>query len=176
MTPFEKHLKLRNFLVGYSLTLADVTLVVALLTPLQTVLDQTFRKDSIPNVTRYVQLILEGKAFLGTFGRVHFAKKGLQVNFPKPEEKAAAKPQPAPKAAQPKPAAAPKKEVQPAEEVAVKEQSWEDKLPALKEGFNLFEFKTLIVNAADKKTALQTLWQNWDDETMSFYFVHYQKY
>jgi len=39
LMPIEKHLKLRNFLVGYSLTLADVTLVVALLTPLQTVLD-----------------------------------------------------------------------------------------------------------------------------------------
>lgn len=36
---FEKQLKLRNFLVGYSLTLADVTLLVNLLVPLQTVLD-----------------------------------------------------------------------------------------------------------------------------------------
>ncbi len=34
LAPFEKHLKLRNFLVGYSLTLADVTLVVSLITPL----------------------------------------------------------------------------------------------------------------------------------------------
>lgn len=62
--PFEKFLKLRNFLVGYSLTLADVTLVANLITPLQTVLDPLYRKDSIPNLTRYCQLILEGKAFL----------------------------------------------------------------------------------------------------------------
>jgi len=39
LAPFEKHLKLRNFLVGHSLTLADVTLLVNLITPLQTVLD-----------------------------------------------------------------------------------------------------------------------------------------
>jgi len=62
--PFEKHLKLRNFLVGYSLTLADVTLVVNLITPLQTVLDAGFRKDSIPNLSRYCQLILDSRAFL----------------------------------------------------------------------------------------------------------------
>lgn len=58
LTPIEKHLKLRNFLVGYSLTLADVTLVVALLTPLQTVLDTQVRKDAIPNLSRYCHLIL----------------------------------------------------------------------------------------------------------------------
>jgi glutathione S-transferase len=42
---FESHLKLRNFLVGYSLTLADVTLVVNLIIPLQTTLDQSVRKE-----------------------------------------------------------------------------------------------------------------------------------
>ena len=39
LLPLEKHLALRNFLVGYSLTLADVTLLVNLINPLQTVLD-----------------------------------------------------------------------------------------------------------------------------------------
>lgn len=106
LLPFEKHLKLRNFLVGYSLTLADVTLVVALLTPLQTVFDQQYRKE-IPNLTRFCQLILDGKAFEQTFGRVHFAKKSLQINFPKQE---AAKP-----TQQAKPAAVPKKEAAPVE-------------------------------------------------------------
>jgi glutathione S-transferase len=77
LLPIEKHLKLRNFLVGYSLTLADVTLLVSLLIPLQTVLDAAFRKDSIPNITRYCSLILEGKNFVQTFGNVHFAKKVL---------------------------------------------------------------------------------------------------
>ena len=33
-----------------------------------------------------------------------------------------------------------------------KELSWEDKLPELK--FDLYNFKTLIVNAKDKKEAL----------------------
>ena len=68
------------------MTLADVTLVVALITPLQTVLDQQFRKDTLPNLSRYCQIMLEGKAFLQTFGRIHFAKKPLQINFPKIEQ------------------------------------------------------------------------------------------
>jgi hypothetical protein len=32
------------------------------------VLDQAFRKDSIPNLTRYAQLILEGRAFTEIVG------------------------------------------------------------------------------------------------------------
>jgi elongation factor 1-gamma len=176
LTPFEKHLKLRNFLVGYSLTLADVTLVVNLLTPLQTVLDAQFRKDNLPNLSRFCSLILESRAFVGTFGRVHFAKKALQVNLAKPAEQP--KQAPAPKAQPAKPQAAPKKETAPVEAPvkAPKEQTWEDKLPPIKEGFDLQEFKTLVVNAADKHEAFQQLWSNWDDSAMSFYFVHYDKY
>lgn len=87
LVPFEKHLKLRNFLIGYSLTLADVTLVVSLITPLQTVLDQQYRKDSLPNLTRYCKVILEGQAFVQTFGRIQFAKKSIQLTFPKVEAK-----------------------------------------------------------------------------------------
>jgi len=85
LAPFEKHLKLRNFLVGYALTLADVTLVVNLITPLQTVLDQQFRKDSLPNLSRYCQVILEGNAFSQIFGRVLFTRKMLGPVFPKIE-------------------------------------------------------------------------------------------
>ena len=49
-------------------------------------------------------------------------------------------------------------------------------MPAVPEGFNLFDFKTLIVNAQDKKDALQSLWKAWDNSAFSFYFVHYEKY
>ena len=124
---------MRNFLVGYSLTLADVTLVVSLLTPLQTVLDSGYRKDSIPNLTRYCQLILEGKAFLVSFGRVQFAKKMLQPHFPKSEDK----PQAA--AQKPKKAEAPLSSqsttVSSTPVSTEKEQTWEDKLPEIKNGF-----------------------------------------
>lgn len=86
LLPLEKHLALRNFLVGYSLTLADVTLLVNLINPLQTVLDSSFRKDSIPNLSRYCANILEGRSFVDTFGRIHFTKKVLQPQMSKPVE------------------------------------------------------------------------------------------
>ncbi len=49
-------------------------------------------------------------------------------------------------------------------------------MPPINENFNLFDFKTFIVNHKDKREALQTLWKNWDNNAFSFYFVHYQKY
>lgn len=42
-------------------------------------------------------------------------------------------------------------------------------------GLALFDFKTYIVNHPDKKEALQQLWGAWDDNAMSFWFVHYEK-
>jgi len=78
LLPLEKHLQFRNFLVGYSMTLADVALIVNLITPLQTVLDNQYRDGTIRNLARYCKIILEGKPFLQTFGRIHFAKKMMQ--------------------------------------------------------------------------------------------------
>lgn len=157
LLPIEKHLKLRNFLVGYSLTLADVTLLVNLINPLQTVLDSGFRKDTIPNLSRYCQIILEGRSFTQTFGRIHFAKKMLQPQLNKPVEiKTAPKAAPA-KEVKPAPA---KKEATPQSTAPAtpKEETWEDRLPPINEKFNLFDFKTLIVNHKNKREALQTLW------------------
>ena len=176
LVPIEKHLKLRNFLVGYSLTLADVTLLVNLINPLQTVLDSGFRKETIPNLSRYCQIILEGRSFTQTFGRIHFAKKMLQPQLNKPIEAVKTAPKAVPaKEAKATPA---KKETSPQSTAPAtpKEESWEDRLPPINEKFNLFEFKTLIVNHKTKREALQTLWQNWDNNAFSFYFVHYQKY
>ena len=43
LMPFEKHLKLRNYLSGYSLTLADAYLVTTLLSPFQLIIDKKSR-------------------------------------------------------------------------------------------------------------------------------------
>lgn len=42
--------------------------------------------------------------------------------------------------------------------------------------FDFFNYKTLIVNALDKKEALKTLWDQWDNSAFSFWFVKYDKY
>eukprot|EP00347_Sterkiella_histriomuscorum_P012730 403367437 len=165
---FESQLKLKNFLVGYQMTLADVALVSSLVVPLQTVLDAGYRKDTIPNLSRYAQIILDTPTFLQVFGRIHLSKKQLNPKFD--FSKLEKKPQ---QEKQPKQIAAPKKvEQKPTEEV--KQPSWEDLLPPTT--FDFFNYKTLIVNAADKKEALSTLWSQWENSAFSFWFIHYQKY
>ncbi len=130
-------------------------------------------------MSRYCSILLEGRSFVDTFGRIHFSKKILQPQLSKPAE--ASKPQ----AAQPKAKEAGAKAQQASKKEAAaaqvttnalpKEETWEDKLPPINENFSLFDFKTLIVNHKDKREALKTLWKNWDDKAFSFYFVHYQK-
>jgi hypothetical protein len=84
------------------MTLADVALIVNLITPLQTVLDNQYRDGTIRNLARYCKIILEGKPFIQTFGRIHFAKKMMQPLIQKPVEAA-------PKVAAPAKQAAPAK-------------------------------------------------------------------
>ena len=48
-----------------------------------------------------------------------------------------------------------------------------DLLPPSK--FNLFDFKTLYVNAPDKKEALKFFWENFDNEGYSIWFIKYIK-
>jgi len=60
---FEKHLQLRNFLVGYQLTLADVYLISALVEPFKQFFDKKTRMAKFANLTRYMTLNLEGFHF-----------------------------------------------------------------------------------------------------------------
>ena len=49
-----------------------------------------------------------------------------------------------------------------------------DKLPASK--FNLFDFKTLFVNAPCKKEVMKFFWENYDPNGFSLWKVKYDKY
>jgi elongation factor 1-gamma len=42
--------------------------------------------------------------------------------------------------------------------------------------FNLFDFKTLYVNAPDKKVALEFFWKNFDPTGYSLWLIKYTKY
>ena len=78
---FDKHLKLRNFLVGYKMTLADVYLTAVLIAPFQLMLDDKMRKQQLPNLTRYMSLNLQIQHFKLAFGRITFCSKILNPNF-----------------------------------------------------------------------------------------------
>ena len=78
----ETHLKLKNFIVGYQMTLADVVLTTQLVMPMQMLFDQQFRKEQIPNLSRYVSLVLQNKNFVNSFGTIVFCgKKALSPVF-----------------------------------------------------------------------------------------------
>ena len=53
LTNIEQHLRLRNFLVGHQLTLADALLVSILSVCFELVFDKKTRKASLPFVSRY---------------------------------------------------------------------------------------------------------------------------
>jgi glutathione S-transferase len=58
----EDHLRLRNFLVGYQMTLADVYLAVVAgqaVFACQAIMDKKTRDKEIPNVTRFATLVFE---------------------------------------------------------------------------------------------------------------------
>ena len=77
----EKHLLIRNFLVGYQLTLADVYLVAVLISPYQLFIDEKTRKATFPNITRFMTLNLANCHLTETFGKVRFCKNTINPVF-----------------------------------------------------------------------------------------------
>jgi elongation factor 1-gamma len=77
----DKHLLLRNFLVGHQMTLADVFLTVLMIEPYQLIFDKKTRDHQLPNLTRFMSLNLQTLHFKRTFGRILFCTKDIKPNF-----------------------------------------------------------------------------------------------
>ena len=67
---FEKHFLLRNFLVGHSLTLADVYLAHTLMGPFKHLFDKKTRLAKLQNLTRFMQLNVSSFHFEFGYGQV----------------------------------------------------------------------------------------------------------
>jgi elongation factor 1-gamma len=171
----DAHLKVHNHMVGSSLTIADIAICSALIYPMKFLWEEKYRKN-FAAVTKYVESTAAHGAFAQVFGKLRLCQKSME---PAHLEKAA----PATKKDQPKDAKADKpvekkkkKDDDNDEEdepVVKSEKNPLDSLPPSK--FNLFDFKTLFVNAADKHEALKFFWENYDNEGYSLYNVHYIK-
>lgn len=81
LSVFEAHFKLRNFLVGHSLTLADAFLVSTLAHAFEVVVDKKTRDGQLSNLGRYTNLILQFDPFVSVFGHVAFCKDATQPSF-----------------------------------------------------------------------------------------------
>jgi glutathione S-transferase len=87
----DTHLKGRSYLVGESVTTADIIASCALILPFQSVLDAGFRKG-MPNVSEWFQRCMGLPNFIGRLGYVKVTEKALKAWDPnaKPEPVAAA--------------------------------------------------------------------------------------
>jgi len=150
----------RKWLVGDSVTLADIVLATALQGAFQTVLDAGFRK-AMKNVEPWVSSVYALPEYVAVQGSVQLCAKPLKptglIEAPKAPKKQAVQ--------QPK---AEKKEV-------VKPKDNIESLPPTP--FNVYDFKTFYVNHADKAGAAVDEWYkmlDWDG--WAFWCFHYEKY
>ena len=70
-------LKGKNYLVGDSVSIADICVVVSLILPFQTVLDAGFRK-AMGNVSAWFERVMGLPSFVKVFGRVRMCDKALK--------------------------------------------------------------------------------------------------
>jgi len=201
----DKHLKLNSFVVGNSITIADIAIASLLVNSMRFLLDEPHRKDFI-SVTRWFESIANQVPFKKVWGVIHLCKtpffsiikkseeskgdKKVQAKDRKKSEgqdqikvEVAAKDQKKVEKGQKKAdvAKVADKKVQEAtkqedDEDKPVEKSEKNPLDALPPStFNLFDFKTLFVNAPNKKDALDFFWKNYDPKGYSLYHIEYQK-
>lgn len=153
-----------EYLVGDKMTLADVIVATMLIEPLQTELEEGYRKGALKNAGPWIEKIYKSSDFVSVFGNIKMCAKAIKPTVladpeqPKEEKK-------------PKEAAAPAKK----EEKEVKKLDNVDSLPPT--SFVLYDFKTFFVNHKDmKKTGVDEMYKMLDWEGWSFLHMHYDIY
>jgi elongation factor 1-gamma len=174
-----------KYLVGNNVTVADCHIACLLLNFFRYLADQETQKQ-FPKLTKYIEELAHSAVFTKICGKFALCKTALPVyTGPLPEPEEAKKPEPKKAAPQPKKEAAPapkKKEAKkkddddeedddmPKEE---KKKNPLDSLPP--SSFNLFDFKTLFVNAPNKHEALATFLEQYDPQGYSVWHMEYDK-
>lgn len=180
---FEHRLKDRKFLVGDSLSAADILLIAVLEPVFRFVLGPKCR-EKIPNIKAFFEHHIKTKPFITVYGNFLFPEEAMCGNFSehkkdehkkdekkKDEKKEEKKKDEKPKKEEKKEEKPKKEEHDDEEEAKPKEVKYE--FP--KTDFNLDAFKTLFVNEPDKKKAFEFLWKNLDLNALSIWKITYDK-
>jgi elongation factor 1-gamma len=155
-----------DWLVGNTVTLADIALASFFIIAQQTLIDGGFRK-AMPKFSAWFERVTGLPEFVRVAGNIKVAAKTVKPVI-KAEEKVAA---PAKKAA----AAKPKDNDDDEDKPQKKAANPLDLLPPTT--FDLFNFKTLFVNIKDKKgEGIEELKKQFDPAGFSLWFLHYDKY
>lgn len=167
---YERHLNGKKFLVGDSLSAADI-LLVAVLQPVFRFAFGKAEREQVPHTTAYFTALIGECPFKAHYGNFVFPECAIAVDTGK-----AAKQEQKPKAAEkkkeePKKAEKPKKVEKDDEEEPAK-----PKFTPPASTFNLHNFKTFYVNETDKKKAVDFLVENFDANAYSVYELKYDKH
>ncbi|KAI8053688.1 uncharacterized protein B0P05DRAFT_561562 [Gilbertella persicaria] len=160
-----KILETKTYLVGESVTLADIAVAASLVLGFVNVFDKAFRAE-FKNVTRYYTTLVAKAPFAKHLGDIKLCETPLKYTPPKKEKKPAAPKEAAPKK-EAKPAAAVEEEPKP----APKPKSKLDLLPP--SPFVMDAWKREYSNN-DTKDAIKWFWEHFDPEGYSIWKVDYK--
>merc|ERR1711962_402809 len=180
MKPLNDHLLTRTYLVGESVTLADIAVACTLLNLYKQVMDPNFRKPFM-NVTRWFTTVINQPNAKGVLGAVALCSKMAEFDAKKFAEfsgKGAGDEKPkeeAPKAEKKKePEKKKEKKEEPAGDEIPMEPKAKDPLAALPKGtFDLEEWKRFYSNN-DEDDSIKWFWEHFDAEHYSIWRSDYK--
>lgn len=161
LSKLECHLHTRTYLVGDAITLADISIVSALVYPMKLVCDKAFLKP-FTNVTRWFNTCVNQEEFKKVIGEVKLCKKEACApgQEKKAEKKSGGKKDKQKEAA---PAPAPKKV----------EHPYKIMDREAKSSFSMDAWKKTYSNAATYEAAMEWFWSKFDKEGWSLWHQNY---
>ena len=161
LSKLECHLHTRTYLVGDAITLADISIVSALVYPMKLVCDKAFLKP-FTNVTRWFNTCVNQEEFKKVIGEVKLCKKEACATGQekKAEKKSGGKKDKQKEAA---PAPAPKKV----------EHPYKIMDREAKSSFSMDAWKKTYSNAATYEAAMEWFWSKFDKEGWSLWHQNY---
>jgi len=160
----DKYLKGKEYLVGTTLSVADIELWVQLKHLFQIGLAEQQRKNLCPNVEAWFIRVSNNSAVLGVYGPTLLGKTPLKApKIEKTKEKAKEKKE--------------EKKEKPAEEEEPQlEKKKVDPRTLIQSNFNFDQFKKDYSNSTDKKSVLDKLWStDFDAQNFSLWKIVYEK-
>jgi len=168
------YLLTKTFLVGHTITLADIAVVSTLLYPFKLVADKNYLKP-FPNVVRWFTTCVNQPAFSAVLGQVTFAKSEMTA-----PGQAAAPAAPAPVKAEKKKKEKKKKEEEEddfddviAEPVKKEEHPYKIMDRDAPSKFSMDAWKKTYSNAATYEEAMAAFWETFDKDGWSLWHQNY---
>ena len=163
----EKHLNGKEFLVGNSITLADIVVFNKIRFVMMFLYPEQMRNNIFKNVTNWFTKIMESPEAKKAYGRILLCKQVVKAHIP--EKKKEEKKKEEKKVEKKKEEKEKEKEE---EKPKAKPKNPLDELPPSK--LELETFKRAFLNNKDKADAMNKFWEIYDPEGYSLWWMEYQ--